>query len=299
MPDVKRSLRWKIAQAAFYINRFSALPRAERLFRGVEPGTFVERRLFGYKFVCDVSRNGPQKLIYLLGERFIAESILIRRLIKPGMRIVDIGANIGYYVLMFAQLAGPHGKIVAVEPSPENLPELELNIVHNNLYNVEIISKAVGAESKQIGLLSGINSGVTQNARASFYVEQDLIDNIVTTAVDFLKIDIEGYEEYALSGATRVLSQDRPILFVEVHPHHLTQYGSSVERVVKLLRRYYESMTVIELSHPRPLIGKTIAYYAGRATNQVADPQAYFERCLTGDVNHPFWIVCRPQTQHG
>jgi tRNA G37 N-methylase Trm5 len=128
--------------------------------------------------VCDVSRGGPQKLIHLLGERFITEAILIRRLIKPGMRIVDVRANIGYYVLMFAQLAGPNGKIVAVEPSPENLPELELNVVHNNLCNVEIIPKAVGAENKQIGLLSGINSGVTKYDRATFLVEQDLIDNI-------------------------------------------------------------------------------------------------------------------------
>src|SRR6266404_6058358 len=78
MPDIQTSLRWNIARAAFYVNRFSALPRAERLFRGAKPGTFVERRLFGHNFVCDVSRSGPQKLIYLLGERFVAEAIVIR-----------------------------------------------------------------------------------------------------------------------------------------------------------------------------------------------------------------------------
>jgi FkbM family methyltransferase len=276
------------------VNRFSALPRAERLFRCATAGTFVERRLFGHKFVCDVSRSTRQKLIYLLGERYIAEAIVIRELIKPGMRIVDVGANIGYYMLLFAQLAGPKGSIVAVEPSPENLPELKLNVTYNNLHNVEIIAKAVGAERKRIGLLSGINSGVTKNDRASFFVEQDLIDNIATTAVDFLKIDIEGYEEYALFGAVRVISQDRPILFVEVHPGHVVQYGSSVHRVVNFLFRYYESMTVIEQSYPRQLIGKAITYYAGRGVNRIRDLQTYFERCVNGDVPHPFWIICHP-----
>jgi ubiquinone/menaquinone biosynthesis C-methylase UbiE len=83
----------------------------------------MERRLFGQKYVCDVSR-WPQQAIFLIGERYIPEARLIQQLLKRGMRIVDVGANVGYYMLMFAEKVGTEGHIIAIEPSPENLPEL-------------------------------------------------------------------------------------------------------------------------------------------------------------------------------
>ena len=286
------SLRWRLAQVAFYVNRFSALARAERLFDGVGPGTFVERRLFGHRFVCDIGRSGPQKLLYLLGERYVAEADLIRSLVKPGMRIVDVGANIGYYVLLFAQLVGQTGTIVAVEPSPENLPELELNVVRNKLRNVQIVAQAVGAEKKQVGLLSGINSGVSMDRQTPFIVEQELIDNIATERVDLLKIDIEGYESQALLGAISVLSRERPIIFLEVHPKQLVQYGSSVAEIIETLYRYYEKIIIFEPSQPSGLLGKAIRYYARRGVKRIADIGTYVERCLDGNVLQPFWIIC-------
>ena len=148
------------------MNRFSALPRAEQIFRDVKRGTLLERRLFGHRFVCDVSRAGPQKLLYLIGERYVSEANLVRSLLAPGMKVVDVGANVGYYTLMFAQVVGPAGRIIAIEPSPENLPELKLNIERNKLRNVEIVSKAVGNSQKEVGLRSGINSGVVRDDTA-------------------------------------------------------------------------------------------------------------------------------------
>jgi hypothetical protein len=106
------------------VNRFSTLPRAQRLFHDIEPGTLLERGLFGHRFVCDVSRTGPQKLLYLIAERYVPEASLVRSFLAPGMNVVDVGANIGYYTLMFAQVVGPEGRIITIEPSPENLPEL-------------------------------------------------------------------------------------------------------------------------------------------------------------------------------
>ena len=111
MHKMSPQLRWKLAKFSFHANRFSALPRAERFFRDAECGTLLERNLFGHRFVCDVSRVGPQKLLYLIGERYVPEAKLIRSLLVPGMRVIDVGANIGYYALMFAQAVGPAGHI--------------------------------------------------------------------------------------------------------------------------------------------------------------------------------------------
>src|SRR5262245_45119601 len=104
--NLSSRLKWKLARIGFYLNRMSALPRAQRFFRDVERATLLERNLFGYRFVCDVSRDGPQKLLFLIGERYVSEANLVRSLLVPGMNVVDVGANIGYYTLMFAQVVG-------------------------------------------------------------------------------------------------------------------------------------------------------------------------------------------------
>jgi FkbM family methyltransferase len=294
MCKVLSRLKWKLATIGFQLNRFSALPRAQHLFRDVERGTLLERGLFGHRFVCDVSRDGPQKLLYLIGERYVSEANLVRSLLAPGMNVVDVGANIGYYTLMFAQVVGPAGRIIAIEPSPENLPELNLNIERNKLRNVDIIPKAVGNAKKGVGLRSGINSGVVRDDMPSFSVEQDLIDNLITEPIDFMKLDIEGYEGFALEGAQRILSEYRPIVFLEVHPVELKQYGCGVRPIINRLLRIYDNVTMYEQRDMSGLYKKACFYYAGMSLMQeLGDREAYVSRCESGEIRKPFWVVCR------
>jgi len=292
-PDLSRSLRWQIAQALCGLYRFQTQRVAKRMFGGCPPETFLERELFGYKFTGDVSRASPQQLIYLIGERFIPEAEIIRSLLKPGMHVVDVGANIGYYVLLFASLIGPDGTIVAIEPSPDNLRELALNVARNALSNVEIVAKAAGNATGEIGIKEGLNSGVTTDERARFTVQQDRIDNIARGRVDFLKIDVEGYEGSALKGAERILSERRPILFCEVHPALLPQYGVDAKEVVRFAGQYYDKMTVYEPNLPCAAIGKMMARYAGQALRRVVDIGKYLEG-LPLEGAEPFWLVCAP-----
>src|SRR5262245_45015353 len=288
-------LKWKLATIGFHLNRFSALPRAQRLFRDIEPGTLLERGLFGHRFVCDVSRTGPQNLLYLIGERYVSEAGLVRSFLAPGMNVVDVGANIGYYTLMFAQVVGPEGRIIAIEPSPENLPELRLNVERNKLRNVEIIPKAVGNAQKGVGLRGGINSGVLRDDTAPAYsVEQDLIDNIITEPINFMKLDVEGYEGFALEGAQRVLSKYRPIVFVEIHPVELKQCGWGVSPIVNRLSRIYNNVRMYEEKEMSGLYKKVCFYYAGMSsTQEITDQGVYVSRCETGEIRKPFWVVCR------
>ena len=135
-----------------------------------------------------------QQMLYLEGERFIKERYLVKSLVSKGMTIVDIGANIGYYLLMLESVIGENGKIYCIEPSQENLPELKRNIKQNKLDNVELIEAAVGSQKGTVGMKSGINAGVTDADHAPYQVEVDTLGALVSTSIDFIKIDVEGEE---------------------------------------------------------------------------------------------------------
>jgi FkbM family methyltransferase len=289
----RMKIRWRLAVVSFYLNRFGALQRAERLFNNIQPGTLMERRLFGLWYICDVSR-WPQQAIFLEGERYIPEARLIQRLLKPGMRIVDVGANVGYYMLMFAQKVGRDAHIIAIEPSPENLPELQLNIERNELENVLLIPKAVGRDQRVVGLRAGINSGVVPDGHGEYKVEQDTLDNIVSGHVDMMTIDIEGYEGHALRGAIRLLQQYRPILFIEIHPEQLKSIGSTASEIIKILKEYYSTINLYKSAvHEYGFIHKFAALYLGVGrTEQIRDTDYHIGRCDSGEFRRPFWAIC-------
>lgn len=279
----------------FWINRFRVLPRADRLFDDADPGRILERRLFGFHFPCDVSKRGPSRLIFVEGERFIAERKIITRLLKPGFRVVDVGANIGYYCLMFCRAIGPTGRIVAVEPSPENLPLLELAIRRNGMTDrVEVVSCAVGDEPGVVGLGSGTNSGVLKAANdAPFRVRLDTLDNLIQGPIDMLKIDVEGFEAFALRGAKRILREQRPTLFIEIHPAHLLALGSSAVEIIQLLHEFYDDVAVYDQDRNAGLIRKFMRLYFWYGPRKVRDIAAYLSRVSKEADAAPFWAVCQ------
>jgi FkbM family methyltransferase len=285
------NMRLRLARANFWLNRLKSLPRAERFFEGVPEGMTLERCLFGGRFLCDVSKDGTQKLLYLTGERFIPEARLVQSLLRPGMKAVDVGANLGYYVLMMNQIIGSTGEITAIEPSEENLPQLRQVVALNNLSNVRVIPKAIGNETKAIGLRAGINSGVTTDAAATYQVEQDTLDNIITSPIDFLKIDIEGYEGAAIKGAIRVLHDYRPILFLEVHPWQIMEYGSSVREILGGLSALYTRWSIHHHHPATNFFQKASSSYIGNLVTGVADRGEYISRCEINPEVPPFWAI--------
>jgi FkbM family methyltransferase len=215
-------------------------------------------------------------------------------LLKPGFRAVDVGANIGYYVLLIRKAIGQTGKIVAIEPSPENLPELYLNIKCNSLTaSVEVIESAIGSHTGFVCLRGGINSGVVLNGEAAYRVGIDTLDNLIEGSVDFLKIDIEGFEGHALRGAMRLLST-RPILFVEVHPAAVEAHGSTAAELIDWLTSLYDHVSIFEQVHEDGVLRKVLNRYFG--FGGLREVHA-FERAdfIEGSVT-PFWVVCQSRS---
>jgi FkbM family methyltransferase len=284
----------RAARLRAFVFRFRTLRLAERLFAGVSPPLILERPFFGLRLAVDVSRSSAQRLLYLEGERFMAERFLLRRLVSPGVRIADVGANIGYYLLFWAATA-PGATIHCFEPDPDNLVELERNVKANGVQNVRTYPLAVGAENGEASLAPGINSTVRGDGSGSLKVPIRRLDTVLREGIDLLKVDVEGYEGYVLAGARELLAKHRPLLFVEVHPA-LIQPTHSVPGLVKGLRELYPVVEAYSPVRQASLRDKLVARYSGEAAvTPVPELSELLASCEDGRRSGPFWLVCRSQ----
>ena len=151
--------------------------------------------------------------------------------VRQGDIVYDIGANIGYFSLIFARKVGSEGQIFAFEPLPENIERLQENLMLNHREdNVTVVSSAVsdstGTEEflvhslHSMGKLAGVNGRNTKYQR-SVIVKSLTIDGFIydegKPAPDIVKMDIEGGEVKAIRGMTRLLSDKKPIILLELH----------------------------------------------------------------------------------
>jgi FkbM family methyltransferase len=262
-----RTLRWLagLARAAAWVWRFGTLRLAERLAALAAPGSSLRRPFRGHLLELNIRRSTMHRLLFLEGERFVAERQLLLGLVDEGDTVVDVGANIGYLALLFASAVGPRGSVICVEPEPDNLAELHRHVALNRLPNVEVIPAAAGPERGSATLVRGVNATVEGGAPGDLPVEVRALDDLVSRRVDFLKIDVEGFEDQVLRGASRILDADRPKLFVEVHPgmagvprtralierlaeaRELEFYRLATGRVRRLVSRYFPGFGVERL----------------------------------------------------
>lgn len=133
--------------------------------------------------------------------------------LSPGAVCVDVGANIGFMALSLAAQR-PDCHIIAIEPVPANVESLRINIAANGLKNVEVVHAAV---SDRPGMVSMTSEGPwsSVNDRGEVSVRCITLDEFADRGVEFVKIDVEGYEPHALAGARALLKTAKPIVHME------------------------------------------------------------------------------------
>lgn len=149
-----------------------------------------------------------------------------REILRPGMTAIDIGANIGAFTMLAASLVGPAGHVLAIEPNPANCRMLEASRRANGFAHITIAACAAGREMGLLALETGYSNGtatpVAGDLAALFQgalVPSLPLDRLwPSTRVDFIKIDAEGAEQSALSGALDALRRDRPVMVSEFSP---------------------------------------------------------------------------------
>ena len=169
------------------------------------------------------------------------ETEIVKKEIKKNDIILDIGANIGYYSLIFAQLTGKSGKVYSFEPDPTNFEILKKNILINNHENVILENKAVSNKEGNLKLyLSTENNGMhriypSKWCKDSIDINSIKIDNYFKNKqkIDFIKLDIEGAEYDALLGMESIIQDNENIvIFIEFVPASLEEHGTNPEKVI-------------------------------------------------------------------
>ncbi|OGX15730.1 MAG: hypothetical protein A2166_03120 [Omnitrophica WOR_2 bacterium RBG_13_41_10] len=173
-------------------------------------------------------------------------SLVFEQIVKPGMTVVDVGANIGYYTLLAAKLVGNEGKVYAFEPNPSFYWLLQKNIRINALDKiVEAFQVAIGnTESKSILFIGKCIT--TSLFKVLDSAEQAISVNVISLdkffmnrgwpSVDVIKVDAEGADKIVLEGI-RVLVKRCPELklIIELDPSYLEAAGTSAEELLILL----------------------------------------------------------------
>lgn len=191
---------------------------------------------------------------YVLHEQndwFEDEIKFLRTFIKPGMKVIDIGANYGLYTLTIAQKIGAQGKIWAFEPTTTTHACLKQSIYNNNFNNVELIQAGLSDRIRKAKFFTGPNSELNSLSKES--VSGNLHETILLLTldhcakkyqwgdIDFIKLDAEGEESNILKEGKKFLSSASPLIMFEL------KHGEKVN--LSLINRFkslgYESYRLI------------------------------------------------------
>jgi len=168
----------------------------------------------------------------------------MKKTLKPGMTVLDLGANIGYFSAIASQLVGRTGQVHAFEPMPQTLSQLQKNLTAfgwAHLYPCAVGETPGTATIYSNELEAGWSSLLSDSdlkplTEINVIRLDDWARDRGILRVDFIKMDIEGGEIRALRGASEVLRRFRPIIVAELNATCLARDGRAPEDVLNLLR---------------------------------------------------------------
>ncbi len=233
------------------------------LLRLAQWPTLKLRRAFGCGSEVTVTRRklrwhldleeGIDFAIFIFGAFELGTQAAYRRFVEPGAVVLDIGGNVGAHTLPLAALVGPAGKLIAFEPTAWAYDKLQKNIALNSSLagcvvaeQMMLVESAGDALPKEImaswpvgptpGEVHPLARGrhVSTKGAATESLDGYLARHAVTR-VDFVKMDVDGYECAVLSGAAKMLRELRPAIVMELAPYLLEGKGESLGRLLAIL----------------------------------------------------------------
>lgn len=195
-------------------------------------GDAVRCTVGGVELLCDAADAAVTP--GLLSGRYESHlTAVFERYCTPGMTVIDVGANLGYYSLLASKLVGPTGRVVALEPNSENCRLLLSSLRLNGVSNVQLLPVAADAAtgwayySTHVGSNGGLIEDGNLLSHPGTVVPTFRLDDLVDGPVGLLKMDVEGAEGRVVHGATEIIERDRPIVTTELKEEMLLRVSGT------------------------------------------------------------------------
>ncbi len=217
--------------------RVALFERALRVLNRIPTGE-REVRVDGASLFPDSADRLLAAWKWKLGWPSSPEARFLRATLRPGMRVADVGANIGLHTLFLARLVGDAGSVTAIEPEPRNFRALSRAVEHAGAEQVKLHRAAAGAETGSLTLhVSSANRGDHRAApgggrRETIEVDSVRLDDLFADdlRLDFVKLDVQGFEAGVFAGMPQLLESNAELVIAsELSPALLAGAGAGFE----------------------------------------------------------------------
>ncbi len=176
---------------------------------------------------------------------------LIKKIVKPGDLVLDIGANIGAITLVMSFAAGPDGRVIAVEPHPAIVERLRANVELNRVQNVSIMPVAI-SDSAGRTILYTPEENQTNKGRSSLKPSQGIKKEVMVEKITgkmmqeeignqrckFIKIDVEGHDLIVLKELASIIEKGRPHLIFEYQRSRWKEHNCDIQEAIEFITSY-------------------------------------------------------------
>lgn len=183
------------------------------------------------------------------------EKHIVREIInntKEGDVCIDVGANIGHHTIIMSQNVKDTGKVYAYEPIPKIKEQMEKSLSLNNIKNVDTIQIALSDKEEVLELnicKESIASSSLVNIMSTgekITIQTKTLDSYNYDRVDFMKIDVEGFEYNVLLGAEKTIAKNKPTIIIEYSPiYYRTSNPSHSKEILSFFKKY--NYTILDL----------------------------------------------------
>ena len=209
---------------------------------------YLKKKIFNFKMFLNLNDKGLSRTLILFGERELDHKIILDKTLKKDMQVLDIGANIGYYLLIERHLIGKDAKIIAIEPVADNIKLLRKNLLLNNKeHSTSVIEGAVSNKngydtfytSKHFNLGTFHFKGSSEkllDEKSKIKVKKFKLIDICTKEgfPDLIRMDVEGHETKILENLLKNNKKfiKLPLICFETH---ISKYdkNNSMKKILK------------------------------------------------------------------
>lgn len=251
----RAGLLTRLAADFCHVGNRLPLVRGHSLFRSVAESLSAGQ-------ICRVRRRGVLLDLYVGDKRRMIDRAelfhswqpetadLLKKICRPGMTCVDVGANIGIFTLQMAHHVRPSGRVFAFEPVPEFFDRLAHHVAINDFDSFVHIENLAASDTATVGTIyagaatASCTRASGQGNHAVEFHSVRLDDFLAGQQVDFLKIDTDGYELNVLGGAMEMIDRCRPQMLIEAEVNKadddsLRKCHRLVELLLELKYRVY------------------------------------------------------------